>query len=132
STAGVSLFSDPALTQPLPDPASGDTFGNYSLWTTPGPYLVQIVPVTGVTYSFTTMAVGGTVTSVNITVPAQLLTISGCPVTGNGTCAIGLATQGANMVLASPNGSSGTPSFRNLVATDIPSMLNGTTFSGTV
>jgi hypothetical protein len=57
---------------------------------------------------------------------------------GNGT--LGLATAGtdfiapygsttANQVLASPNGSAGTPSFRSLVAADIPTLNQNTTGS---
>jgi len=63
----------------------------------------------------------GTVTSVNITVPS-FLSVAGCPITVSGTCAISLTSQSANLVFASPNGSSGAPTFRQLVAADIPTL----------
>ena len=53
------------------------------------------------------------------------------PVANGGT---GAATAAANLVFASPNGSTGAPSFRSLVATDVPSLapLASPTFTGTV
>ena len=71
----------------------------------------------------------GTVTSVGhtLTVPAALLTktVTGSPVTTNGTIAdtIALATQAANLVFASAtSGGSATPTFRSLVAADLPGL----------
>jgi hypothetical protein len=63
----------------------------------------------------------GTVTSVGLSLPAEL-TVSGSPVTTSGTLAGSWASQLQNLVLASPNGSSGVPTFRALVAADIPSL----------
>ena len=65
---------------------------------------------------------------------------SGSLLKGNGTNAISAATAGtdyiapytaqtANYILASPNGSAGTPSFRALVAADFPSLNQNTTGS---
>ena len=62
----------------------------------------------------------GTVTSVGLTSPGVLYTVSGSPVTTSGTLALSLISQTANTVLAAPNGSSGNPSFRALVAADLP------------
>jgi len=45
---------------------------------------------------------------------------------------IGVNTATANMVFAAPNGSNGAPSFRKLVANDIPTSLGNMTFTGTV
>jgi hypothetical protein len=72
----------------------------------------------------------GTVTSVSGTGTVSGLTLSGTVTTsGNitlsGTLAVtpsNFASQTANTVLAAPNGSAGTPSFRALVAADIPSL----------
>lgn len=62
----------------------------------------------------------GTVTSVGQTVPTEFV-IAGSPVTGSGTLAITKANQANNSVWASPaNGASGQPTFRPLVAADIP------------
>jgi hypothetical protein len=66
----------------------------------------------------------GTVTSVGITAPADL-SVSGSPVTSSGTLALSWANQAINTVLSGPSsGSSAAPSFRALVANDIPSQLN--------
>lgn len=88
---------------------------------------------------------GGTVTSVGISLP-NIFTVSGSPVTDSGTLSATLATQSANAILAGPTtGSAAAPTFRALVAADIPDLsatylsLSGTqtasgtyTFSGTV
>lgn len=63
----------------------------------------------------------GTVTSAAMTVPS-FLSVSGSPITTSGTFAVTLTSQTANKVMASPDGSSGTPSFRALVAGDLPSL----------
>src|ERR1019366_7977555 len=51
--------------------------------------------------------------------------ISGSPVTGIGTLTATLNSQTANLLLASPNGSSGVPSFRALVTADVPTGTSG-------
>ena len=63
----------------------------------------------------------GTVTSVALSLPS-LFTVSGSPVTASGTLSATLASQSANTVFAAPNGAAGTPSFRVLVAGDIPTL----------
>jgi hypothetical protein len=71
--------------------------------------------------SLVTTASGvGTVTSVALTVPS-ILSVSGSPITSSGTFAVTLASQTANTVLAGPtSGGAAVPSFRALVAADIP------------
>jgi len=86
----------------------------------------------------------GTVTSVALTAPS-FISVSGSPITSAGTIALSLASQTANQVFAAPDGSNGTPTFRSLVAADIPSLTatylglsaggtvsGNTTFTGTV
>jgi hypothetical protein len=64
----------------------------------------------------------GTVTSVGLTVPSDFA-VSGSPVTGAGTLAVTENAQSANKVKAGPTtGSSGTPTYRSLVAADIPTL----------
>jgi uncharacterized protein (TIGR02145 family) len=63
----------------------------------------------------------GTVTSVGLTLPG-IFSVSGSPVTASGTLSASLASQTANTLFASPNGSAGTPAFRSLVAADIPGL----------
>lgn len=67
----------------------------------------------------------GTVTSVAMTVPA-IFSVAGSPVTTAGTLAVTLASQSANQVFAAPNGAPGAPTFRSLVAADIPALSYGT------
>jgi hypothetical protein len=62
------------------------------------------------------------VTSVALSLPA-FITVSGSPVTTTGTLTGTLASQSANLVLASPNGSSGAPTFRSIAAADLPIKL---------
>ena len=62
----------------------------------------------------------GTVTSVALTVPARQ-TVTGSPITTNGTLAISDNTQAANLVFGGPSsGSAAAPTFRSLVAADLP------------
>ena len=68
----------------------------------------------------------GTVTSVGLSLPAQF-TVTGSPVTGSGTLTGAWASQTANYVFAAPNGAAGTPTFRALVAADIPTLNQNTT-----
>lgn len=66
----------------------------------------------------------GTVTSVALSLPG-IFTVSGSPVTTSGTLAASFVSQNQNLVLVSPNGSSGSPSFRALVSADLPSLTSG-------
>ncbi len=76
--------------------------------------------VTTNAFSCRTLSLGsGTVTSVAMTVPA-IFSVAGSPVTTTGTLAVSLATQVQNLVWASPNGSTGAPTFRALVNADLP------------
>jgi hypothetical protein len=69
-------------------------------------------------------ATSGTVTSVGLTAPS-IFSVGGSPVTVSGTLSLTLASQTANQVFAAPNGSAGAPSFRALVAADIPALPYG-------
>lgn len=65
-------------------------------------------------------AMGGTVTSVAMTVPTQF-SVAGSPVTGSGTLAVTWQTQTANRILSGPaTGSAAAPTFRALVNADFP------------
>ena len=73
----------------------------------------------------------GTVVSVGLALPSDF-TVTGSPVTTSGTLTGAWAAQNPNLVLAGPasGGSPGTPSFRSLNNTDIPSALSGKTITG--
>ena len=69
---------------------------------------------------------GGTVTSVAMTVPADL-SVSGSPITTAGTLALTRNTQTANRVLAGPaSGGAAVPAYRALVAADLPTHAHAT------
>lgn len=61
-----------------------------------------------------------TVSSVGLSLPS-IFSVSGSPVTTSGTLTATLASQTANRFFASPNGSSGAPTFRAIVAADLGS-----------
>jgi hypothetical protein len=64
----------------------------------------------------------GTVTSVALLLPS-IFTVSGSPVTTTGTLTGSLANQTANTIFAGPTtGVPGTPSFRTMVANDVPNL----------
>ncbi len=84
-----------------------------------------------------TSSTTGTVTSVSGTGTVSGLSLSGT-VTTSGNITLGgtlsvtpsnFASQTANTVLAAPNGTAGTPTFRALVAADIPTLNQNTTGS---
>ncbi|HLP29545.1 MAG TPA: hypothetical protein VK147_12955, partial [Candidatus Didemnitutus sp.] len=61
------------------------------------------------------------ISSIGLTMPA-IFSVSPATLVSNGTFAVTLASQAANLVMASPDGSAGAPSFRSLVAPDIPNL----------
>jgi hypothetical protein len=94
---------------------------------------------TGV-FTITGSGGSGSVTSVGLTMPAGIFSVTGSPITASGTLAVALSNQAANLVLAGPaSGSAAAPAFRALAAADIPSLpatilsgLNGTANQVTV
>lgn len=68
----------------------------------------------------------GTVTSVGLSLPA-IFTVSGSPVTTTGTLTAVLASQTANYFFAAPDGLAGAPTFRAIVAADVPTLNQNTT-----
>jgi len=73
----------------------------------------------GQNYVLTTDPTAGTVTSVALSLPADL-TVSGSPVTTSGTLSAVWASESANTFHAGPDGSSGTPTWRLMLASDVP------------
>jgi hypothetical protein len=90
---------------------------------------------TGATPTWTTPTTG-TVTSVGTAGTVSGLTLTGGPITSSGTITLGgtlavtpsnFSSQTANTFLAAPNGSLGVPTFRTIVAADVPTLNQNTT-----
>jgi hypothetical protein len=64
---------------------------------------------------------GGTVSSVGLSMPTDDFNIANSPVTGSDTIAVTYKNQIQNLIFGSPDGITGTPLFRYLVGTDLPS-----------
>lgn len=63
----------------------------------------------------------GTVTSVGLSLP-NIFTVSGSPVTTTGSLTAALASQSQNLIFASPDGTSGQPTFRSILNADLPTV----------
>ena len=74
----------------------------------------------------------GSVTSVALSLPGSVFSVTGSPVTGSGTLTGSFTSQTANTVFAAPNGSDGTPTFRSLAAADLPALPYLSSSGGTV
>ncbi|MBI5218916.1 MAG: tail fiber domain-containing protein [Bacteroidia bacterium] len=72
----------------------------------------------------------GTVTSVGLSMPS-VFTIANSPVISSGTLTATFASQAANTFFAAPDGTAGTPSFRLLVAADLPAHSHALLSPGT-
>jgi hypothetical protein len=71
----------------------------------------------------------GTVTSVALSLPS-IFTVTGSPITTNGTLTAALASQAENAFFAAPSGAAGAPSFRTIAGADLPlSSIAGTGLS---
>lgn len=88
----------------------------------------QLLTVVGGVPAWASPATNGTVTSVALSTPGVLYTVSGSPVTTSGTLTLNLISQAANTVFAGPTtGASAAPTFRALVSADIPILNQNTT-----
>ncbi len=109
------------------DADSGTELLNASVYVSEGTTLADTqwtcstnAPITPGTTALTFVqagATGGAVSSVGLSLPA-MFTVSGSPITSSGTLSATLASQAANLAFASPNGTSGVPTFRALVIAD--------------
>ena len=93
-----------------PAPSTSGTFWGYN----------------GTAQGWYTPSGSGTVTSVGLTVPSDE-TVAGSPITTSGTLAVTRNSESANLFLASPNGAAGVPSYRAIVAADVPTLNQNTT-----
>lgn len=73
---------------------------------------------------------GGTVTSVGLVMPS-IFAVAGSPVTSSGAFTVTFNTEAANTVFAGPaSGGAASPTFRALVAADVPAISLTTGISG--
>lgn len=73
-------------------------------------------------------ATSGTVTSVALADSTALFNITGSPVTTSGTLTLAsFQSKAQNTFFAAPNGSAGAPTFRLIVAADVPTLNQNTT-----
>jgi hypothetical protein len=90
-----------------------------------------LTATTGGAPTWAAPATSGTVTSVGLSLPSQF-TVTNSPVTSSGTLTGSWNNQTANFVLAGPTtGAAAAPTFRALVAADIPSLSYVTSVTGT-
>jgi len=82
----------------------------------------------GSTVSWATIPTGGTVTSVKLALPTELFNNNDNEVTTSGTLTSPFQTKAINTIFAGPStGSAAAPTFRSLVAADIPILNQDTT-----
>ncbi len=110
ASLGVTGTGTVTATGLSPAPSTSGTFWGYN----------------GTAQGWYTPSGSGTVTSVGLTVPADE-TVTGSPITTSGTLAVTRNSESANLFLASPNGASGVPSYRAIVAADVPTLNQNTT-----
>ena len=113
-------------TSVLPNPLTTDGNGHYFFYAEPGLYGVQVYGSGIFEQDYPDQGVGtvagGSVTSIGLAVP-DIFTVSGSPVTTAGTITVALVNESANLVFAGPgSGSAAAPTFRDLVAADIPDL----------
>ena len=115
-------------TSALPNPFFTDTLGNFFFYAAAGIYTVQIydtqgrIPTPLILADQNVVAGGGSgsVTSVALTVPAEF-TVTGSPIVGAGTLAIGKANISANQFLRGPTSGGPAPwAAGPIVAADLP------------
>lgn len=62
----------------------------------------------------------GPTSSVGLSMPNGIFTVTNSPVTTSGTLTVGLVQQAKNLIFASPTNATGAPGFRSLDASDFP------------
>jgi len=126
NTATISATAPAASrTYTIADPGANANF----VMDTAGPLVITSTPLvgqvltatSGTTANWATPISGGTVTSVGLSLPASVFSISGSPVIGSGTLTGSFNTQTANTFFAGPSsGGAAVPTFRAITTADLP------------
>lgn len=119
--AGVGAFVNLTTNQSI---SGTKTFVNVVKGATPdsGSNTTDLATTSWVRSYVSSITTGGTVTSVGLSLP-NIFSVSNSPVTSSGTLTATLSNQNANVIFAGPStGSATTPTFRSLVADDIPTL----------
>src|ERR1017187_7897257 len=129
------LYSDPALTNPVANPTAADVNGNYGFFLPTGSYIVQETNALGAGYTFQYSWLvfingTGTVSSIGLSLPSSVFLVSNSPVTSTGTLTGQFISQNPNTVFGNCSGSSAIPAFCSLIANQLPSTLNASTING--
>jgi len=85
----------------------------------PGPGYVPTSTGAGTTFDWL-LASTGSVTSVALSSPVDVFTVTGSPVTTTGTLTLNKVSQAQNTFYGAPSGSAGLPTFRLLATSDLP------------
>jgi hypothetical protein len=89
-----------------------------------------LTATTGGAPTWAAPATSGTVTSVGLSLPVEF-TVTNSPVTSSGTLTATWASETAKYFFAAPNAANGTPSFRAIIASDIPALSYVSSVTGT-
>jgi hypothetical protein len=126
---GAYVSGGTVATSALPNPFLTDSLGNFDFYAPAGTYTIQIYDTSGrmpnpLVFADQAIVAGGagagSVTSVGLTMPAEFA-VAGSPIVGAGSFAVTKANQNANLVYAGPgSGGAAAPTFRSLVALDLP------------
>ena len=100
---------------------NANKIADYDVLFSTAPLNDQVLTFNGTQWIAKAPAAGG-ITSIGFAMPSQpLFSITGSPLTANGTITANLNTQNANLVFAGPaTGAAAAPGFRSLVAADLP------------
>jgi hypothetical protein len=116
TSSGATTFAPPATgTQTINIPAAGGTFAVNAT----GPITLSALGLINCPTCNTSTA---TVSSVSLTQTGSVFNITGSPNTSNTPINLALASQSANLFLASPNGAPGAPTPRAIVGADLPAI----------
>src|ERR1700678_471960 len=124
---GMCVSGGTVSTSVLPNSLTTDGNVHVFFYAAAGLYGIQVYGTTILEQDYPDIGVGfagsgGGVSSVGLSAPSQFA-VSGSPVTSSGTLGFTWNTESANFVLAGPStGAAAAPTFRALVAADIPSL----------